>query len=772
MPLFGSKYHIRMTLAVLAFLCLAVYIHAESIRYPYIGALLERSGPQWIVAEVNPYGKAAVWGMGPGDRVLTIDGEAADERLGASASPVSLVKVSGISFAGMDGTVSDKKVSTDIRDALKNLFSVLAELVLLAIGLSAYRKNPNSRLVRQFAAINFVMALVILTLYSTEMRLSDFILSLSAIWLPYMLLSFCVSFVIRSVSGRLRNLLRAFCLFCVLFSGYVVYAVAGEQIPGWIREAAHVVFMVALLLVVLAVGLYWKQVDRIEKNQALVLVTGMYFSLLPYVFLYILPDLIRGDAMVPPEYALTGLVPLSATMLYVLNKRSLVDMKLYLPRVMIHSLYFGAVFILFLLGPRLPQPFWPALLFLAFLGVTLAYRKSLRWSERSAGKRKEWLDRQTLKLSIQTAEARNIRDILNMIGEVMERVMDVTGICLVWRDGSRLIVHGTGAYASLPPEEGEWLNHGYLQSRFDFIHIEPLIMEGESEFEGFLCVGPKRNSSLMAADEKELIISMRNEAIRLLINARRLAGLQQEYQRTKEQNAVFERRVSDMRLEQRMLMEAQHAERIRTTYFLHDHLLQNLIFLSRDLEELADRGKVDRRRVEIWLKCVYDSQRDIRLLCDDLHPAIAEKAGLEEALKWLVRSAEERGIDAVLSYDWGLAEPPDRLLRSNLFRMIRELTNNALKHAEATHLELRVRSHPEEGITCVVSDNGRGFDPVSLYRDSRFLEGKHIGLISVSAQVEYLGGEMELQASPGKGTRVTLKLAAYERKEGDYGKLG
>lgn len=772
MPLFKNKYHTLMALAVLTFLCLAGYIHAESFRHPYIGALLEKTDSIWIVKEVNPSGKADAWRMEPGDRVLTLDGEAAETRLGEKRSPVSLVKISEIGFAGADGSVTVKRVATDAGDALKNGFAIGMELALLAIGLSAYRKNPNSRLVRQFAAIDFVMALTILTLYSTELRLSDFILSLSAIWLPYMLLSFCVSFVIRSVSGRLRNVLRAFRLFCVLFSGYAVYAVAGEQIPGWIREAVHVVFLLALLLVVIAVGVYWRIIDRIEKNQALVLVTGLYFSLLPYVFLYALPDLIRGDALVSPEYALTGLVPLSSTMLYVLRKRSLIDMKLYMPRVLIHSLYFGAVFILFLLASRLPQPFWPALLFLAFLAVTLIYRTSLRWSGRNAGKRKEWLDRQTLKLSIQTAEARNIRDILRMIGEVMDRVMDVTGSCLIWRDGSRLIVHGTGAYASLTPEEGEWLDPGVLQARFDFIHIEPLRMDGENEFEGYLCVGPKRNSSLMGAEEKELIVSMRNEAIRLLINVRSLSGLQQEYQRAKEQNAAFERRVSDMRLERRMLMEAQHAERLRTTYFLHDQLLQNLIFLSRDLEELADRGKAEPKRVETWLKCVYDSQRDIRLLCDDLHPAIADKAGLEEALHWLLRSVEETGIHTTLSYEWGLAEPPDRLLRSNLFRMIRELTNNALKHADATSLEVRVRSHPEEGIQCLVSDNGRGFDPVTLYRDSRFLEGKHIGLISVNAQIEYLGGEMEIQAAPGKGTRVMLKLSAYEREEKHDGELG
>lgn len=772
---FFNKNHIPILLAVVLFLLLAVHIHDESFRSPYIGAVLEREvgfGEPWVVVKVDPAGKAADWGMQPGDTVLKLDGHPASHFY-AEGHSRSLLRVDEVTFSGKDGTVHTMKIVPDSGDLFKNLFSIVLEISLLAIGIAAYSKNPQSRLVRKFTAIHFVMASAILTLYSTEMALSDFVLSLCAVWLPYLLFSFCVSFVIRPASARFSGLLLAFRSFCLLFSGLAVYAVAGEEIPGWVRETVHSVFLFALAMIVVAIGLNWKRIDRTGRNLALVLVTGLYLSMLPYIFLYALPELMTGEYILSPDYALTGLLPLSVTMLYVLGKCSVIDMKLYISRVLVHSLYFCLVFLLFFIGTWLSQPLWAPVLFGGFATLTLGYRKAVKISERGTVRRKEWLERQKLQLSIQMAEIRNIRDILNMVGEMIQSFMDVTGVCLIWHDGVRLTVHGTGNYKTAGSmEDGKWLDREYLKDHFDFVYVETLRIGNEERAAGFLCVGPKRNSSLFAEEERAMIDSVRTEAFRLLTNAGQLAEMKREFRVMKENSAAVERHVSDMRQEQRILLEAQQAERMRTTYFLHDQLLQNLIFLSRDLEELADRGRLDIQRVETWLKCIYDSQRDIRLLCDELHPHIADKAGLEESLNWLMRFCKDKGVHAELSYEWGLEEEPDRMLRTNLFRMIRELVNNALKHSGADRILVRIWSKQGAPIVCTISDNGVGFDPQAFYQESRAWEGKHIGLISIGNQVACLGGHLDIRSVPGEGTVITLKLLEREGEIGDERKLG
>ncbi|NKI21347.1 hypothetical protein HFN20_08930 [Paenibacillus dendritiformis] len=749
------------------FLVLTVYIHMETLRHPYIGAVLQRAEEGWKVSELDPSGKAATEDVRLGDRVLAVNGLPVDKQF-ADKPKSSLVRVSTAEFMRGDGSVYEIRIETESRDVLQSAVSIVAAVLLQIIGLLAYYKNPVSSAVRQFCLLNYVMALVILTVYSTELFVSDLILSLCSVWLPYLLLSFCVSFVLRAAPAVWSKALFCFRLACILFSCYTIWTVSQHEIPGWIRETVHLVFMMTLLFILLMIRLYWNSMDRVEKNHALGLGAGLCFSFLPYLFLYAIPDLLWNGYILAPEYALIGLVPLSGVFLYILDKRSMVDMNIYLPRLMIHILYYGGVFLLIAFANRMERPVWTAVLFGGFAGGTFVYRRGLRRSRQQAEGRKEWLEQQKLKLSIQIAETRNIQDILSLISDMLHRVVDVEGVCMVWHDGTRRVVHGTGRYKDISgyEEDARWLDRGFLERGFDFEYVVPVPGTAGTATAGYLCMGPKSNLSLFSMEEKRLIDEIGREAGRLLTNARLLTGLQKEFQHTKGQHACDPHPVhDDIRQMNRLLMEAQQAERVRLSYYLHDRLLQNLIFLSRDLEEMANQGRADTRQIASWLKCLYDSQQDIRALCDELYPHIVDKAGLEESLRWLLRTAGEKGgLRAALHYDWP-GEEPDPLLKSNLFRMIRELVHNVLKHAEATQLDVRVKRAEGEDIYCTVSDDGKGFDAGAFLEHIGSREGAHLGLISVNSQIGDLGGEMELHSTPGEGTRITLRLRSAASSE-------
>lgn len=749
------------------FLVLTVYIHMETLRHPYIGAVLQRAEEGWKVSELDPSGKAATEDVRLGDRVLAVNGLPVDKQF-ADKPKSSLVRASTAEFMRGDGSVYEIRIETESRDVLQSAVSIVAAVLLQIIGLLAYYKNPVSSAVRQFCLLNYVMALVILTVYSTELFVSDLILSLCSVWLPYLLLSFCVSFVLRAAPAVWSKALFCFRLACILFSCYTIWTVSQHEIPGWIRETVHLVFMMTLLFILLMIRLYWNSMDRVEKNHALGLGAGLCFSFLPYLFLYAIPDLLWNGYILAPEYALIGLVPLSGVFLYILDKRSMVDMNIYLPRLMVHILYYGGVFLLIAFANRMERPVWTAVLFGGFAAGTFVYRRGLRRSRQQAEGRKEWLEQQKLKLSIQIAETRNIQDILSLISDMLHRVVDVEGVCMVWHDGTRRVVHGTGRYKDISgyEEDARWLDRGFLERGFDFEYVVPVPGTAGTATAGYLCMGPKSNLSLFSMEEKRLIDEIGREAGRLLTNARLLTGLQKEFQHTKGQHACDPHPVhDDIRQMNRLLMEAQQAERVRLSYYLHDRLLQNLIFLSRDLEEMANQGRADTRQIASWLKCLYDSQQDIRALCDELYPHIVDKAGLEESLRWLLRTAGEKGgLRAALHYDWP-GEEPDPLLKSNLFRMIRELVHNVLKHAEATQLDVRVKGVEGEDIYCTVSDDGKGFDAGAFLEHIGSREGAHLGLISVNSQIGDLGGEMELHSTPGEGTRITLRLRSAASSE-------
>jgi two-component system NarL family sensor kinase len=84
-----------------------------------------------------------------------------------------------------------------------------------------------------------------------------------------------------------------------------------------------------------------------------------------------------------------------------------------------------------------------------------------------------------------------------------------------------------------------------------------------------------------------------------------------------------------------------------------------------------------------------------------------------------------------------------------LYRMVQELLTNVARHAQASQVLVQLVRHPD-ALHLVVEDDGQGFD-TSLSRAG-------VGLRSVRARAEYLGGTLEVQSAPGQGTTVSFEL--------------
>jgi signal transduction histidine kinase len=91
-----------------------------------------------------------------------------------------------------------------------------------------------------------------------------------------------------------------------------------------------------------------------------------------------------------------------------------------------------------------------------------------------------------------------------------------------------------------------------------------------------------------------------------------------------------------------------------------------------------------------------------------------------------------------------------------LFRVVQESLSNARRHSRATRVRVRVRSTLRY-ISVVVSDDGCGFDVAAARRSGR------LGLTGVIERVRLLGGDIEIQSSPDRGTRVRATLPRWSR---------
>ncbi|UHA72625.1 sensor histidine kinase [Paenibacillus sp. 481] len=782
MSAFVKKYDRFIGLSVTLFVLLAIYIHAASFQHPYVGLYIGSTDNGWQIERIDPMGEAHSWPIQQGDTVRLVNGLLPDEMIRSDemvqyehmGSGLLLIEhASSISFQRSNEVSWTEDVVLTGQQWFNQVLAIVLESILLAMGLMAYFKKRESYLVRSFFMINVLMAVTILTLFSSEMYISNLILIHCAIWMPYALLSFFIIFVFRSVQPALRRTMLLFRLGLLGLSLFAIVTFIQGHIADWLRGSVHLIFIAMLVGIGIIAYVYWKSLDLIEKNQLLTFVIVLYLSLLPYIFLVAIPDLLWQDYLLRPEYALIGFVLLSAVIMWLLVKRNMLDMRFYMRSIVLHSLYLGSCLLLFVAAAKWERMWQLLLLFAIFAALTYVYQHSLSIMRQKAVSRQTWLQQQQFKLSLQWMEHKNVRGLIRMLADVIDYTVEVEGVCVVWKEPSYATVHGTGKYAGAETTITTITNitnmrdavYRTLEMQYDFAYIMDLVDPESGDELGYLCIGPKRNQTLFTDEERKLVELVRAETLQLLVNARQLSAMRQEgEQKSGEETTNW---LATLQTPQRIL-EAQQAERMRTSYYLHDHILQNIIFMSRDIEELYATGDVRKARVQAWLSCLYGTQQDIRLLCDDLYPHIIDNVGLKEAVEWHVRSMKSQlathSIQVELCYELDPQLELPQWLKATLFRINRELINNVFKHGQASAVHVCVWQ-TAENIHLKVDDNGKGFDVAHVFDDHA---SQSFGLITIHNQVQQLGGLFRIESDVDKGTCVHVQIPLI-KEEGSHG---
>jgi signal transduction histidine kinase len=197
-------------------------------------------------------------------------------------------------------------------------------------------------------------------------------------------------------------------------------------------------------------------------------------------------------------------------------------------------------------------------------------------------------------------------------------------------------------------------------------------------------------------------------------------------------------------------------ERNRLARELHDSVSQKLFGLILSAESATtlvdgDPGKA-RDELERLRALAQEAQEELRSLVFELRPPALESEGLAEALRKHV-DVLQRVYRREIALE--VAGTPRRVpeLEREVFRIAQEALENALRHADAERLRLRLTA-PDGRLELTVSDDGVGFDPTAPAVRSRKL-----GLTSMEERAQALGGTLTIDSQPGRGTTVRLELA-------------
>ncbi len=206
------------------------------------------------------------------------------------------------------------------------------------------------------------------------------------------------------------------------------------------------------------------------------------------------------------------------------------------------------------------------------------------------------------------------------------------------------------------------------------------------------------------------------------------------------------------------LTVAEERERRRIAADLHDSVGQSLA-LSRMQISVVQKKIKDLDSLEILneiSETLKASIQDTRHLVFELSSPLMNEIGLTDAIAdWLEEEIEKRhGIKTELIVK-GEKKRLDDDLRALLFRNIRELLTNVVKHAKASQLKV-VFEFTEKDLKVMVTDDGIGYDIAEAVEQS--YKENSFGLFSIEERMNDLGGSFEISSEPGKGTTAVLMV--------------
>ncbi|MCE5278744.1 MAG: response regulator [Planctomycetaceae bacterium] len=201
----------------------------------------------------------------------------------------------------------------------------------------------------------------------------------------------------------------------------------------------------------------------------------------------------------------------------------------------------------------------------------------------------------------------------------------------------------------------------------------------------------------------------------------------------------------------------EQRERCRLAQVLHDGLQQLLVGAKFHLAVLERAGdSAMRKAISNVLNLLDDSIETSRSLTAELSPPILHEGGLIPALEWLARWMQEKhGLRVDISVP-RLTKPLREDITILLFQATRELLFNVVKHAGVKSTKVCV-TRPNGSIQITVADEGTGFDPEAIR--GRTVTGG-FGLFSIRERLGLLGGTIEIDSAPSRGSRFTLVAPA------------
>lgn len=223
----------------------------------------------------------------------------------------------------------------------------------------------------------------------------------------------------------------------------------------------------------------------------------------------------------------------------------------------------------------------------------------------------------------------------------------------------------------------------------------------------------------------------------------------------KRQSLEFEYQQKMMKAE----LASQESERRRLAADLHDSIGGMLSTIRVGITTMA-RLLPDPAGIDETKKMLDDTITSVRRISRDLMPSTLEKFGLIHAVKELCERFQATSKIMIEINEQGEVQSLEPQRQLMIFRIVQELLNNAVKHAQATVIKVTV--HIDHRVFVSVEDDGIGFDAEASKNEKHGTKG--LGLYNIENRARLLGGILEFEKRRTKGSKTILTLPLVHEK--------
>jgi signal transduction histidine kinase len=754
--------------ALLAFLGIILFNSFYYLYSPYMGLEVDPEDPFGEVYFVYPGGPAEEAGVQAGDLVLAIDGrllnaDRSEPRFRPWLGPGDIVRVQ----LQRGATVLTVEIS--LGSKLDNLSALAANLGIQILSVGLWLTGlllilfvPLEDARARLLGLGFLLAGLTAAVggasgWNSFWGANTLQLILLTVLSPILIAAHLTFPTISGVHYR-RPLINLSWALAILFSGLLMLerwflpVAVTDQVGFNLRRSVLVYFMLAWLL---GVGLLvWNRFKSGEpeiRRQTGIVIWGMVLGIGPFFSLTLLPYLLLGEEYFAGYYSILFLLLLPLAYLYVIFQRRLLQLDFLINRLVVFFVQLLLVLVvsILILGVAALLLDLPAgLPLLGGFVITLVALSSGGLQRRIQEQVNRILygahydfSTVTASLSSQLAETLDRARLIDLLTIRLARQMGIKQTALLLVDdgqlqlqrppddlftvdiadevfqklrGGQAPVRAAQLWERLSPAAGaRWGRFAWGQL------FGPLVFEGQMH--GMLVLGPRFSGDVYSEQDIQIVATVAHQGALALANihlVEELRGLAQQ------------------------LVRADEDQRKRMARELHDTVLQDLFFIKQGLFR-------DQKKLEISEQLDSTIQK-LRGVIKAQRPALLDQ-GLMLALQGLTEDMQKiAGSVPQISWYCELSEPlllPEEQTTS-VFRIAQEALTNAVKHALANEVVIKLERAEEDVHRLVIADDGVGLAAVDPGGES---ESQQYGIAGMRERARMIGGQLEIRSQQERG---------------------